>query len=263
MIRLRRVLALPAALAVELGAVILLHRLGAAPGLDAGVMLQPGAAPADALMAAARLAGLVAAWWLLAGTVLSAAAAVTRAPGAVRALARIAPVPIRLLAARAVAATLSVSIAAGGGVPAAADAVPAADLAVPVVHDGVVIPPAATLRGEDAGAAAIGTAPPGGSTGVGASPGAGEVHVVAPGASTGAGEVHVVAPGEHLWAIASARVAAARPRGAGPPPGAAVAVYWLRLVEANRDGLRSGDPDVVHPGERLALPPLRGPASDR
>jgi hypothetical protein len=30
--------------------------------------------------------------------------------------------------------------------------------------------------------------------------------------------------------------------------------YWIRLVELNRPHLRSGDPDVVYPGEAIALP---------
>jgi hypothetical protein len=30
--------------------------------------------------------------------------------------------------------------------------------------------------------------------------------------------------------------------------------YWIRLVELNRPHLRSGDPDVVYPGEVIALP---------
>jgi hypothetical protein len=34
--------------------------------------------------------------------------------------------------------------------------------------------------------------------------------------------------------------------------------YWLELVRANTPALRSGDPDVVHPGEVLVLPPVDG-----
>jgi hypothetical protein len=32
--------------------------------------------------------------------------------------------------------------------------------------------------------------------------------------------------------------------------------YWLRVVEANRPNLRSGDPDLIYPGEIVILPPI-------
>lgn len=67
---------------------------------------------------------------------------------------------------------------------------------------------------------------------------------------------HTVVRGDCLWHVAAETVAAA----AGLDPAAVadheVAPYWLRLVEANRGRLRSGDPDLIYPGERLLLPPL-------
>jgi nucleoid-associated protein YgaU len=56
--------------------------------------------------------------------------------------------------------------------------------------------------------------------------------------------VHVVAAGESLWTIAAARIA----------PGTDVAPYWARVVEANRSTLRSGHPNLIYPGEAIALP---------
>jgi nucleoid-associated protein YgaU len=56
--------------------------------------------------------------------------------------------------------------------------------------------------------------------------------------------VHVVAAGESLWTIAAARVA----------PGADVAPYWARVVDANRQSLRSGNPNLIYPGEVVELP---------
>jgi hypothetical protein len=66
-----------------------------------------------------------------------------------------------------------------------------------------------------------------------------------------AGE-HVVVEGEHLWSIAAARVRAHHPE----PSLAVVTEYWLAVVAENRQTLRSGDPDLVHPGEVLRLPEL-------
>lgn len=64
--------------------------------------------------------------------------------------------------------------------------------------------------------------------------------------------VHVVTDGEHLWGIAAATLQ----RDWGRVPSTSeVGGYWRQLVEANRDRLRSSDPDLVHPGEQLTLPP--------
>jgi nucleoid-associated protein YgaU len=66
---------------------------------------------------------------------------------------------------------------------------------------------------------------------------------VAPPVST----VHVVADGESLWSIARERV------GAGADS-AALADYWRALCDVNRAALRSGDVNLIHPGETLRLP---------
>jgi nucleoid-associated protein YgaU len=64
---------------------------------------------------------------------------------------------------------------------------------------------------------------------------------------------HVVVAGENLWTIARDHLAKAR-GGADEPTTREVAAYWLRVVEANRSRLRSGDPDLIYPGERIVLP---------
>jgi hypothetical protein len=35
-----------------------------------------------------------------------------------------------------------------------------------------------------------------------------------------------------------------------------IAPYWLRVVEINLPRLRSGNPNLVYPGEVVELPPL-------
>ena len=66
---------------------------------------------------------------------------------------------------------------------------------------------------------------------------------------------HVVVAGENLWTIARDHLAKVR-GGADEPTIREVAAYWLRVVEANRNRLRSGDPDLIYPGERIVLPPV-------
>jgi nucleoid-associated protein YgaU len=66
---------------------------------------------------------------------------------------------------------------------------------------------------------------------------------------------HQVVPGDNLWTIARDHLAEVR-GGADEPTLRKVAAYWLRVVEANRDRLVSGDPDLIYPGERIVLPPV-------
>ena len=57
--------------------------------------------------------------------------------------------------------------------------------------------------------------------------------------------VHVVIAGESLWSIARDRV------GVDPT---ALHEYWRALCDTNRAALRSGDVNLVHPGETVDLP---------
>lgn len=80
------------------------------------------------------------------------------------------------------------------------------------------------------------------------SPGADEPALHLDGAS------HTIEPGEHLWAVAARTL---EQHSAATPTETEVAAYWLELIERNRDRLPDPtDPDLVHPGTVLALPPL-------
>jgi hypothetical protein len=59
--------------------------------------------------------------------------------------------------------------------------------------------------------------------------------------------VHRIQPGESLWAIARAELG---PRATNRQVATLVARVW----EANARTLRSGDPDLIYPGERLEMP---------
>ena len=61
----------------------------------------------------------------------------------------------------------------------------------------------------------------------------------------------VVEPGDHLWKISRTELTRRLGRSAAPDE---VAPYWLSVIDANRDSLRSGDPDLIYPGESITLP---------
>ena len=58
--------------------------------------------------------------------------------------------------------------------------------------------------------------------------------------------------GDHLWKLSKARLLAVLGR---EPEDSEVSPYWRTVIEANRDGLRSGDPNLIYPGEEVVLPP--------
>jgi nucleoid-associated protein YgaU len=65
-----------------------------------------------------------------------------------------------------------------------------------------------------------------------------------------------VVSGDNLWKIAREHLSRERSGGSGAPTDDEVAAYWVKVVDANRHRLRSGDPDLIYPGERVTLPPV-------
>ncbi len=61
----------------------------------------------------------------------------------------------------------------------------------------------------------------------------------------------VVRSGEHFWSIATSHVGDTLGH---PPTAPQVVEYWKSLVDANLEVIRSGNPDLIHPGEVLELP---------
>lgn len=61
-----------------------------------------------------------------------------------------------------------------------------------------------------------------------------------------------VAPGDNLWKIAARHLEAVTGR-SGLSSGE-IASHWRRVIAANQDRLRSGNPDLIFPGEQLILP---------
>jgi nucleoid-associated protein YgaU len=62
----------------------------------------------------------------------------------------------------------------------------------------------------------------------------------------------VVQPGDHLWKISKSHLEAILDRTAQPRE---IDPYWRAVIETNRGGLISGNPDLIYPGEVITLPP--------
>lgn len=62
----------------------------------------------------------------------------------------------------------------------------------------------------------------------------------------------VVQPGDHLWKISEHRLGEVLGR---DPEDAEVSPFWRAVIDSNVDRLRSGDPDLIYPGEEVFLPP--------
>jgi nucleoid-associated protein YgaU len=61
----------------------------------------------------------------------------------------------------------------------------------------------------------------------------------------------VVESGDNLWTLAARHLEHSGHRAESAEE---IAPYWMMVVEANRDRIRSGDPDLIYPGEEILLP---------
>ena len=220
------------------------------------------------LVAGLRWVALLGAWWLLAGTLVYVAAAVTRVPAAVRAVRWAALPPVRRVVDAAFAATV-----VGGAVlaPANAGARVTGPPPTTFVRDGrggdlASLPPATTAApNPPAAPPTVRTAPtvptapsaPSAPSARRPAPAAAAVPPAAPSPPPGGLEVQVVvAPGDDLWALAAGRLAATRGIAPADVADAEIAPYWVAVCERNRAALASGDPNLIFPGEVVTLPAL-------
>lgn len=65
----------------------------------------------------------------------------------------------------------------------------------------------------------------------------------------------VVKQGDHLWKISESHLNGALGRHATSRE---ITPYWRRVIETNLTNLRSGDPDLIYPGEVVTLPVVAG-----
>ena len=68
------------------------------------------------------------------------------------------------------------------------------------------------------------------------------------------GSRYRIAAGDNLWDIAR-RVVSQAP--GHPPTIQQIASYWVDLIEANRREIRSGDPNLIFPDENILIPPTK------
>ena len=61
----------------------------------------------------------------------------------------------------------------------------------------------------------------------------------------------IVAKGDHLWKISGHHLHRVLGRQA---TNGEISPYWRSVIETNRTNLRSGDPDLIYPGEVVTLP---------
>lgn len=197
-----------------------------------GTLEGPDAAAA-LVMALARLATLGIGWYLVAATVVTLSAGLAGVAGAAGPLTgRLVPHTVHQGLRRVCGLTLALTAT----VPSLA----AADERAPITMHLLAEEPAAgdapaiTMRRLD---------PPLAST---------------PPSSAPAPSSHVVTRGEHLWAVAESTLAAAW---STPPADGQIDPYWRELIRRNRSRLPDpANPDLVHPGLELDLPPV--PARD-
>jgi hypothetical protein len=237
-------------LGVETATLAVLLLLGRRPELEVpvghlGRWLREGDA-ATVVVALLRWVALLGAGWLLVSTLLYLAAAVSRVPAMVRAVAW-STLPA---ARRAIDAACAVSVVTGmvnGAVfvPATASAARSGGDAtsVTVVRDGrggrgeiAQLPPdtttttSTTTTTDPAPSAPLPPPPP-------------------------TRDDVVVLDGDNLWELAARHLAVTSARTRTEVSDAEVAPYWGAVCDANRDRLSSGDVNLVFPGERVILPP--------
>ncbi len=227
-----------------------LHLLGSVDGFAIDWADPAGwidkASPEQAVAGVLRVAALLVGYLVLGSTVIYYASG--RSPRARRRLRFVVLPPIRRMVDRALAAALTATVVASPLSPATAEEPPPA-VVLEISNDGIPIPhirletPLPEIDNVDASAAAETVVP--------ASPPARKVPVTTA-ITTGDGDDrYTVVAGDNLWTIAENAL-----QSTSDDPGTAEVVqYWRTVIAANASSLRSGDPNLIFPGEILTLPP--------
>ena len=256
--------------------VVVLHRIGGI--LAPPPLTEPGElarwtverAPDEAAVAVARLMALASAWYLLASTTATAVARVAGAARLVRAAEAVSTPLVRRLVSGAVGVSLATAAAGGGTAVAWAGTDLGGSVPTTVEPGGSLsaevpgTPPVMRLLApteagapEPAAAEAGPAAAAPDRSGPARDAEAGGP-TIEPGDDGAAGSEPAprswtVRPGDHLWAVAEQVLIEAWERA---PTDAEVDPYWRAVVERNRSVLRvPGNPDLVFPGQVLAVPP--------
>jgi hypothetical protein len=268
MARTRRLIGLISLIAFEAASIVMLHRLGTLEWLridwgDLGAWIA-ASTPEDAVAAAIRLAALALAYWLAATTVVYTLARISRISAAIRAVEWATVPAVRKVVDGALAVTMTAAAFAGPVGPAVAqDPIP---VVVEVEDQGGPIPE--IIAPETPPPTTDPAAPPVlplGPERIGWSPSSTDARrledppvapaelplVTAPGPEP---QRYDVQKGDNLWTISVRHLEAVT--GRSDLGNSEIARYWRRVIDTNRESLRSGDPDLIYPGERIELPPL-------
>ena len=233
------------------------------------------AAPEDAIAALLRYAGLALGYWILAGTALYVALAVRNDTSRPSWAGLLTLPTIRRMVDRALATSLVLSIAVSP--VGSLQAVDSATGPPPVVHeladDGIPVPhvrmASVTENSDDEPAPPVEDAT---ETAPEVAPTEADRDVVAPvslpaaavpaplatsrataAVATAESTTYRVEPGDNLWSISARHVETV----AGATPDTAeIAGYWRNLITSNETTLRSGDPNLIYPGEIITMPPM-------
>ena len=248
---------------VEVVLVVALHALGRLDGFAVDWSDLPGwleaSAFEDTVGAVVLLVALVMAYWLLLSTLAYLAASISGRPMALGATSWLTLPPVRRLVSRAVALSIAASVVTGPLAPAVANLMgrfespqvvvevdQAGRLHLPVTagaptdedRPGIVVPP----HLEPA-------PPPAGDAPAPDEPLAPEADPMVDGSHS---HTITVRRGDHLWSLSERHLA--QVLGRSDLGEHEIARYWVRVIEANRDGIRSGNPDLIYPGEIIVLP---------
>ena len=246
--------------AVEVALVVALHALGRMDGFAIEWSNLPAwlesTAFEDAFGAVVLVVALLMAYWLLVSTLAYLAASVSGRPGALGAVSWLTLPPVRRLVSRAVALSIAASAVVGSLTSAVAGGAGSAPVIVEVEQSGSFFPPGATAVPQSGDQSGI-VVPPHlepESTPAGHEPDP-DHQPSAPVVPSVDGSIsHPVTArhGDHLWGLSERHLAEVL--GRSDLGEHEIARYWVRVIEANRDTIRSGDPDLIYPGEILVLP---------
>jgi hypothetical protein len=232
--------------------IVSLHRLGSTFPYSA--ITDPGGPVEPGLAAAVRLVGLAVGYWLAGSTLLYLLARASHIPGALLVARWMTLGPVRRMVDRLAAGALAISLAIPAPVSAATTPgyvpVPAGDALAPNTTTAPAEPPstATSVEPQQTNVTADPLYLP-----IAAVVDPGPIVLTGTAAFADAIEV-VVRSGDDMWNLAEGRLASLFGRQATDSE---IAPYWLRVIGANLDRIRSGDPDLIFPGEVLVLPPIK------
>jgi hypothetical protein len=248
----------------EAAAIAFLHRLGEISWMTipwGSLRSWLGIAPIEDVVAAGlRSIALVVAYWIAASTAAYATARISRVPRLIRATAWATLPPVRRAIDRAVAVTVTAAALASPIAPAVAGEIPSPPERIvyqisdggvptpinpPVVDPTVILPPGVGGAGytpQPAGNPTVGDGAAAIDTG-------GERHEAGVPRGT---VVHEVVTGDNLWTISAGHLRTLLPD--LEPTTAEIAAYWRRVIETNSLTLRSGNPNLIFPGEQIVMP---------